>query len=157
MLELPAYRYGGARALVLMHDRAMRDFLAVWHEADAAALPLPASADPNYASRAALLYHVLRAARGYLTWMCEMLGLADPGIAEVPAAEHLAQRADACLEQILERWQTPLAAVEEDACYRPEYPSRWGTLYCIDAMLEHAVMHPQRHAFQLRQLLAAAR
>jgi hypothetical protein len=33
------------------------------------------------------------------------------------------------------------------------YPSRWGTEYCIDAMLEHAVMHPIRHEFQLRNLM----
>lgn len=35
----------------------------------------------------------------------------------------------------------------------PEYPSRWKTLYCVDAMLEHAVMHPIRHAFQLEELM----
>ena len=35
----------------------------------------------------------------------------------------------------------------------PEYPSQWKTRYCIDSMLEHAVMHPVRHAFQLDELL----
>ncbi|GGM00994.1 hypothetical protein GCM10010841_06910 [Deinococcus aerophilus] len=47
----------------------------------------------------------------------------------------------------------PLAAVEnadmEPAVYTP------GMHYWIDAMLEHAVMHPVRHSFQLRELLAA--
>ena len=33
------------------------------------------------------------------------------------------------------------------------YTSRWKVEYCIDAMLEHAVMHPIRHEFQLSNLL----
>jgi hypothetical protein len=36
------------------------------------------------------------------------------------------------------------------------FPSRWNVHYCIDAMLEHAVMHPIRHTFQLQELLAKA-
>ena len=34
------------------------------------------------------------------------------------------------------------------------YTSNWGVNYCIDAMLEHAVMHPIRHEFQLKNLIA---
>jgi hypothetical protein len=41
----------------------------------------------------------------------------------------------------------------DDRLETPEYPSRWQTRYCIDAMLEHAVMHPIRHAFQLEELM----
>ena len=36
-----------------------------------------------------------------------------------------------------------------------EYPSEWQTLYSIDSMLEHAVMHPIRHTFQLEELMRA--
>jgi hypothetical protein len=31
--------------------------------------------------------------------------------------------------------------------------SQWLTRFCIDSMLEHAVMHPIRHAFELDALL----
>jgi hypothetical protein len=41
----------------------------------------------------------------------------------------------------------------EDQLDTPEYPSRWKTLYSIDAMLEHAVMHQVRHSFQLEKLM----
>jgi hypothetical protein len=54
-------------------------------------------------------------------------------------------------------WATPLAQVDADRFERPEYESRWGTRYCIDAMLEHAVMHPIRHAFQLQSLMSGDR
>lgn len=44
--------------------------------------------------------------------------------------------------------------VEEETFYYPEYPSNGGTHpHCIDIMLQHAVMHPIRHDFQLRELL----
>ena len=43
--------------------------------------------------------------------------------------------------------------VSDEQLETPEYPSRWQTRYCIDSMLEHAVMHPIRHAFQLDELI----
>lgn len=152
--DLPPYAYAGARALVQLHETQLRDFLAVWREAAAARLALPATEDPDYASLETLLYHVLRAARGYMVWCCASLGLPAPAIAEAPPLERIAAEAEAYLEQVLAGWRTPLAEVPEDR-FGEEYPSRWKTVYCIDAMLEHAVVHPMRHAFQLRRLLAA--
>jgi hypothetical protein len=57
------------------------------------------------------------------------------------------------MEHVLERWRAPLSEVSDGRLETPEYPSRWGTRYSIDSMLEHAVMHPIRHAFQLDGLL----
>ena len=57
------------------------------------------------------------------------------------------------MEHVLERWRTPLREVGDDRLETPEYPSRWKTRYCIDSMLEHAAMHPIRHAFQLEELM----
>ena len=34
--------------------------------------------------------------------------------------------------------------------FNETYASAWGVDYCIDAMLEHAVMHPLRHTAQLK-------
>ena len=39
---------------------------------------LPKTDDPAYESLDTLLHHVFRAARGYMTWMCEVLELPDP-------------------------------------------------------------------------------
>jgi hypothetical protein len=152
--ELPAYQYQGARALVLLHEDELRDFLAVWRQAAAVKLALPATADPDYASLETLLRHVLACARGYMVWCCASLGLPAPDIAEAPPVERIAAEADAYLEQVLAGWRAPLAGVPEDR-FGEEFKSRWETIYCIDAMLEHAVVHPMRHAFQLRRLLAA--
>ena len=155
--ELPGYQYRGARALVLLHEQELRAFVAVWRRARAASVPLPVTSDPDYASLESVLFHVLRAARGYMTWMCESLGLDDPGIEPPPPVERLAVEVDRYLEHLLERWRQPLAGLPEERFHAPEFRSRWGVLYCVDAMLEHAVMHPVRHAFQLQELLEGAR
>ena len=56
------------------------------------------------------------------------------------------------LEHLLERWRTPLATVEEERFFRPGHPTRWGLDVNIESMLQHAVMHPIRHRFQLDEL-----
>jgi hypothetical protein len=61
--------------------------------------------------------------------------------------------ADDYMEHVLERWRAPLREVSNEQLETPEYPSPWRTRYSIDAMLEHAVMHPIRHAFQLDELI----
>jgi hypothetical protein len=148
------YRSRAVRALVLLHDEHLRRFLVVWNQARAVSVVLPKTDDPAYASLDTLLHHVLRAARGYMTWMCEKLELPDPEIQVPPDPTVLSRDPESYLEHVLEKWRTPLLEVGDDRLEAPEYPSRWQTRYCIDAMLEHAVMHPIRHAFQLDELIS---
>ncbi len=131
----------------------MRSFVTTWRRAKQSGIKLPVTDDLDYVSLEALLRHALSAARGYMVWMCEKLGLDDPRIDAVPATDEVEVQADAYLDHLLERWRLPLAGVAEERFDRPVYPSRWGVDYCIDAMLEHAVMHPIRHTFQLEELL----
>ncbi len=148
------YKYRGARAMVLLHETQMRKCLAAWKEAKVRNIQLPETSDADYQSLETLLSHIFRAARGYMVWMCKQLNLPDPEINAVPLLETLEKDADKYLEHILERWRLPLADVEEKA-YGPEsHLSNWGELFSIDSMLEHAVMHPIRHEFQLRELMA---
>ncbi|MEM7165499.1 MAG: hypothetical protein AAF581_08545 [Planctomycetota bacterium] len=161
--ELPSdarpteYVHGGARALVTLHERYLSEFLLVWRQFVAAGCALPATSDPDYASAQTLLRHVLGAARGYLVWTCEKLGLPDPGITPTPDADNIAAAADEYTRHLIERWREPLKTLSHEQCDRATFESSWGVPYCIDAMLEHAVMHPIRHTLQLQQLLAADR
>ncbi len=139
--------------MVLLHERHLRSFLQTWKKAKEHNIPLPKTSDSDYESLATLLIHVFRAARGYLTWMCEKLQLPDPKIDPVPETHEIESQADRYLEYLIEKWRSPLAGVEDDKFYKPLYTSRWGVDYCIDAMLEHAVLHPIRHEFQLASLL----
>jgi hypothetical protein len=148
------YRSRAVRALVALHEEHLRRFVQVWRRAMAVPVSLPPTADPNYASLGALGQHVLRSAGGYLVWMCEVLRLPDPGVRPAPDAIAIVRDADDYLEHVLERWRAEaLRGVSDELLETPEYQSHWRTRYCIDSMLEHAVMHPIRHAFQLEELL----
>jgi len=150
-----SYQYGGAKALVALHDLHLRRFLDIWRRADNLELELPATSDPSYVSREALLVHVLGCAARYLTWICEQLQLPDPGLEENPNPKDFVARSVVYMEDVLAAWEGPLQGLTEDEADSKAYTSRWGTPYCVDAMLEHAVMHPIRHSHQLEELMAA--
>ena len=153
MNPLPAYRYGAARTMVYLHGQYLQECLTAWQAAKAAAIQLPETEDPSYVSMETLLHHLLSAGRSYMVWMCKVLDLPDPQIRETPQAEVIEAEAEGYLAYLIERWRLPLAEVDEDRFWRPEYPSNWGVRYCVDAMLEHAVMHAIQHRVQLEELL----
>ncbi len=138
--------------MVILHDAELRKFVAVWKQAKATGVKLPETDDPSYVSMEALLRHVLRAARGYMTWMCEKLGLPDPHIIPTWEESEIEGKVDDYLEHLLVCWREPLKDVSEQR-FSEVYLSRWEVEYCIDAMMEHAVMHPIRHRFQLDKLM----
>lgn len=153
MAELSEYKFRGARACVLMHEQFMQDVLDLWWAAKSAEIKLPQTEDPDYQSLDHLLVHILRASRGYMTWMCEKLGLPDPDIQAAPKPEEVEEVCDEYLDHLLEKWRTPLANVPEEA-FNAVHKSRWNVEMAIESMLEHAVMHPLRHSFQLEELLS---
>lgn len=152
-MKIKQYKYSGARSLVLLHEQHLKSCHTAWKEAKQSEIILPKTDDQDYQSMDALLRHILRAARGYMTWMCDKLNLDNPNIEKTPDVNEIAQKADSYLEHLLEKWRLPLSEIPEEKFHSPEYTSRWGVKYCIDAMLEHAVMHPIRHEFQLLNLI----
>ncbi|HKB85052.1 MAG TPA: hypothetical protein VKD08_02700 [Ignavibacteriaceae bacterium] len=153
MEELRKYKYNGARTLVLLHDKHLRSCVQTWREAKRLNINLPVTEDEYYKSLETLLFHFLRSARNYMVWICDKLGLPDPQIENPPEPDSIEEKADEYLFYLLDKWKTPLAEIEEEKFHSPVYTSRWGVDYCIDAMLEHAVMHPVRHEFQLKNLI----
>jgi hypothetical protein len=147
-----SFAYRGAEAMIELEHRYLMEFVEVWREAKARGLELPPTEDPDYASLEALLHHVLRASRSYLTWICESLDLHDPEVDPAPEVGAVAEKTDAYVAHLHKRWLRPLRHIPEER-FGEVYESRWGVDYCIDAMMEHAVMHPIRHTFQLRNLL----
>lgn len=152
---LEDYRYRGARATILLHEREMRRLLEKWRKAKTLRIALPQTEDPDYQSLEHLLHHVLRAARGYMTWMCEKLNLPDPEIEPAPPPECVEAEAERYLEHLFAKWRVPLAQISEEQASQPSFKSRWGMDYSVDSMLEHALVHPMKHAFQLEALMAA--
>ena len=87
-----------------------------------------------------------------MVWMCKNLDLPNPEIKPTPELKAIEAEADSYLTHLIERWEMPLAEVEEER-FNEEYLSRWGVRYCVDAMLEHAVMHTILHREQLEALV----
>jgi hypothetical protein len=152
-IDLQKFKYNGARSLVLLHEKHLTNFIQTWREAKNLNIGLPKTEDPDYQSLEMLLFHVLRSARGYMTWVCEKLNLPDPEINNPPEIDVIEKIADEYLVHLFKKWRLPLIEIEEEKFHSPTFTSRWGVDYCIDAMLEHAVMHPIRHEFQLRNLI----
>jgi uncharacterized damage-inducible protein DinB len=149
---LSTYTYRGARALVLLHEHHLRQCLDVWKQAKATNLQLPKSENENYQSLETLLEHILGAAGHYMIEICEYLGLPDPAIREAPNVDAIEAEADQYLEHVLEHWRLPLVHISEetlDLTPKTDVSNRMPYY----AMLEHAVMHPIRHEFQLRELM----
>ena len=139
--------------MVKLHEQHLRSFVKTWRKAKELNIKLPETTDTDYQSLETLLRHVLRAARGYMTWMCEKLDLPDAAIDPAPEAEKIVSVLDTYLEHLVERWKHPLKNVAAKKFEDKLYTARWGVDYCIDAMMEHAVMHPIRHEFQLKNLI----
>lgn len=151
---IPKYKYNGARSLIILHEKYIYEFLKIWMEAKTLNIALPKTEDEDYQSLETLLRHVLRSSGGYIKWICNKLDLPDPRIDETPDLIEIDEKAGEYIEHLLEKWRMPLANVNEKEFYSPAYKSNWGSNYCIDAMLEHAVMHPLRHSFQLQNLIS---
>ena len=157
MDQIKKYRYRGASVLIFLQEKCMRSFLLVWKQAKEKNVKLPETSDTDYQSLETILFHVFRASRGYIKWICEKLNLPDPGIDSPPALEEIEKKANRYLEYLLEKWRDPLIELDEKVFLDKAYLARWGVEYCIDAMLEHAVMHPVRHEFQLSNLIVESK
>ncbi len=151
--EAIEYKYHGARALVMLHEQALRGFIETWKTIKDNKIPLPATKDSNYTSYQTLLRHVIWWAREYMLWICKNLEFPSPPFKPVPTPETIEAELPEYVDHLLEEWGLPLAEVPERRFFEPLYTSRWLVDYCIEAMLEHAVMHPTRHRFQLLELL----
>ena len=151
MKPLEGFRDRGVRALVLLHERELRSCLATWRRAVAWGVALPVGSG-HYESPHTLLRHVLAAAAGYLRWVAEKLELGDPAVDAVPESDAIEEQSDAYLEHVLERWREVLREVPGERLGET-HRSNWGEDFTIESLLEHAVVHPMRHALQLEELM----
>lgn len=153
-----AYTSRGVRALVALQMDEMERLFAVWKQAKRLGVKLPATDDPAYQNLDLLMRHPLRACRGYLTWLCEVLKRPDPRVPDPPEAEEVTARGAAYLKVLARAWEKNMAWMPGKTLdsFRV-YESRWGAPMTVEAMFEHAVAHPMRHRFQLEELVARAR
>ena len=150
------FKSRGVRALVLLQMDEMHRLFDVWKKAKRAGVKLPGTSDPAYQSLDLLMRHPLRSCRGYMTWLCEVLGRPEPAVKEPPEPEKVLASGPAYLEVLDAAWQKHLAWMPNEVLDSNDiYTTRWGQPMTVEAMLEHAVAHPMRHRFQLEELIEA--
>jgi hypothetical protein len=153
-----AYQSRGVRALVKLQMVEMNALFRVWRQAKRAGAKLPATRDPAYKDLDVLMRHPLRACRGYMTWLCEVLGRPEAVVADPPEPKDVAAKGAAYLRTLERAWEKHLAWMPSRVLDSPKvYTSRWGAPMTVEAMFEHALAHPMRHRFQLEELIAKTR
>jgi len=88
-----------------------------------------------------------------MLWICEKLALPKPDLDPPPDETRIVAEAPRYIEQVLDKWRAFLVGVSEELFSDQTFVSRWGVLFSVESMLEHAVLHPMRHTFQLREIL----
>jgi len=149
------WEYQGVRALVILHDHELRRFLDTWRRAASLRLSLAATQYPQGTTLDDVLCHVLCRARDYLAASCEQLGLPDPGCRPSPEAHAVASTVDEYLEHLLDCWYLSFRGVPEEAFREHADVKRWGSPSGVEALMEHALVHPMRHRLQLQDLMLA--
>ena len=146
------FKSRGVRALVHLQMHEMNQLFLVWKKAKRAGVKLPRTEDPSYESLDVLMRHPLRSCRGYLTWLCEVLNRPDPRVPDPPEPERVAAEGAAYLKVLARAWEKHMAWMPSSVLDSFDlYKSRWGALMNVEAMLEHAAVHPMRHRFQLEE------
>ncbi|HTF58159.1 MAG TPA: DinB family protein [Planctomycetota bacterium] len=154
MTEPAVFASRAVRSIVELHEQEWRRFFETWDRFIAAGAPMPdARGDADYQSPDHLVGHVARAARNYLTWIGEQLGRPVKDVDLEKDSLKIAPRVREFVAEVLAAWRRHLPAVEDADLEPATYKSRWGTPMSIEAMLEHAVVHPMRHRIQLERIL----
>ena len=152
------FKSRGVRALVMLQMHEMDELFVVWRKAKRLGVRLPKTRDPAYESIDLLMRHPLRSCRGYLTWLCEVLGRPEPQVPDPPEPAKVAAQGAAYLKVLAKAWEKHMAWMPGKVLDSfTVYTSRWGCPMTVEAMLEHAVAHPMRHRFQLEELIARKR
>ena len=154
-LPMTDFQSRAVRSMVELHDAELRSFVATWKRFKASGKPMPeAFGDPDYENPERLVTHVQGAARGYLTWIREVIGQPiDLQIVRDPVI--VVPQLDAYMEETLAAWPRYLSPLTNEQLGPEQNKSRWGEMFTVDQMLEHAVVHPMRHRIQLERILRA--
>jgi hypothetical protein len=109
--------------------------------------------DEDCRSIQTVVTHVVRSGYGYVGYMCSALAMdfqAPKFAIETTGdgVQHLATMAD-CTAQIFEgNWRMPDEVIES-----ARIQSRWGPIFNLDQMFEHAIVHVLRHRRQIERFL----
>jgi uncharacterized damage-inducible protein DinB len=154
------FRPGALGALMDEYERAIRDLtriLATLAPPAFEALRDRETADEDCRSIQTVLNHVVRSGYAYVGYMRTALGedFQTPAFrVESPAAaiQELAGLAAVTAATFEGRWRMP-----DDEIESARIQSRWGPVFNLEQMFEHAIVHVLRHRRQIERFLSEPR
>ena len=153
-------RKGGVGAMMDEYERAAADIPAILRrisDEEFERLRDLETKDEDCRSIQTILHHVVRAGYGYASYIREAYG-DQPNRPDVPLGKRLeyVDRLDAMLaftSATLEgKWELPY----EDMT-AVQIRVRWGPVYDLEQLLEHAIVHVLRHRRQIERFLTEPR
>jgi len=160
MTEGGKLRKGGVGAMMDEYERAAADLSAILRrisdEEFERARDLE-TMDEDCRSVQTILHHVVRAGYGYASYVREAYG-DEPNRPDVPLGKRLEYlgRLDAMLAftsaTLEDKWELPY---EEITAVKMQV--RWGPVYDLEQLLEHAIVHVLRHRRQIERFLTEPR
>jgi hypothetical protein len=157
---MPAYRPGAMGALMDEYERAIRDLsqlLDTLTQSQFERLRDQDTPDKDCRSIRTVVTHVVRSGYGYVGYMRSVLTMefqAPPFSIESPAdgVRHLALMASCTAATFDGNWQLSDEVIES-----ARIQSRWGPIFNLEQMFEHAIVHVLRHRRQIERFLSEPR
>lgn len=153
------YRRGAVGALMDEYERAAEELRAViagLSDNDFVQVRDLETQDPDCRSIQTIMNHVVRAGYGYADYIRKAFAVASerPEVTLASRSGSLEQFAEmlAYTEATLAgRWEMP-----DDEMMAVRIESRWGPVFDLEQLLEHAIVHVLRHRRQIERFLARA-
>jgi hypothetical protein len=154
------FRPGAMGALMDEYERALADLLRMLEsmtQDSFAAVRDCETPDEDCRSIRTVVIHVVRAGYGYVGYMRSALGteFQRPEFeVDTPAdgIRHLVAMAACTAATFEDRWTLPDEVIEA-----ARIQSRWGPVFNLEQMFEHAIVHVLRHRRQLERFLTEPR
>ncbi len=155
-----SYRPGALGAMMDEYERAVRELsriVGALTQAEFEVLRDRETPDEDCRSIRTVVTHVVRSGYAYVGYMRSGLDMEfqPPEFhAETPAesARHLGAMAACTAETFEGRWQLTDSAIEA-----VKIQSRWGPVFNLEQMFEHAIVHVLRHRRQIERFLSEER
>lgn len=151
------YRSGAVGALMDEYERAAAEFRRLIEsipDDDFVRIVDSQTSDEDCRSVQTIMSHVVRSGFGYADYIREQFSIASTRPQpRLLAREESLEQLDAALEytvQTLEgRWE-----MSEEEISSTVIKSRWGSVYDVEGLLEHAIVHILRHRRQIERFMA---
>ena len=153
-------RKGGVGAMMDEYERAVADLTAILDrisDEDFERVRDLETKDEGCRSIQTILQHVVRAGYGYAVYIREAYGIEAkrpdvplPKRPEVP--EHLDAMLAYTAATLDGKWE-----LSDEEVMAVQIRSRWGPVYDLEQLLEHAIVHVLRHRRQIERFLTESR